>query len=342
MMITSDNYEIWFLDYLEGKLNQEHKEMVQQFLIANPDLADGLESYIPVLTTDMDHFYPHKERLKKSLYDDPIMFELTALAALEGDLAEEEQNMFERWIENNPDSRKLMNILGSTKLQPDLKIHFPDKDRLKRKAITRAGVIRIVAVAAMLMVAFLIFTPSMKKEETSSVLTTESKMTHKRNVPENLKITADKPSNLSAKNSDNHKMVAGSPVAERITKNLSEESPIAETRSFVPVDKLEPKSAAVTSNVPVFADLILIRRSAPIYYATSNIPLSDFFNQKLQELKASQPNEILTREEFKVAGLRFFSHIPGIHLTGKKGKDGRLKSISFNTQMLAFSIPVNQ
>jgi hypothetical protein len=342
MMITRENYEIWFLDYLEGSLNHENKDLVYQFLIANPDLADGLEPYTPVLTVDTLHSYPHKERLKKTLFDDPGLLESTAVAAMEGDLTDEEQNEFQKWLENKPDSRRLMNITGTIRLQPDLKIHFPDKERLKRTSIISSFWIRTVAVAAILVLAFFIFGPSVVIDETSYPITAESKITVKKNDPVSLTITSGKPSNLSAEKSDGRKMATGSPAPESMSKHHSEEPVLAENRSFVPIGKLEPKSGAVTSNAPVFADLILIRRSAPVYYASGEIPLSDFFNHRLQEMKASQPKEILTREEFKVAGLRLFSHIPGKHLTGKKGKDGRLKSISFNTQILAFSIPVNQ
>lgn len=342
MMTTRDNYEIWFLDYLEGKLDPEHKEMVQQFLMANPDLADGLEPFMPVLTADTLHSYPHKGRLKKALYDGPAMHESTAVAALEGDLTEEELNQVERWIENNPDSRKLMDIPGSTKLQPDLKIQFPDKDRLKRKTIPMSVWIRIIAVAAILMLAFFIFTPSVTKDGISSLITAESKISVKKNDPVSLTIGSGKPSRLSVEKGGKRKIAAGSPARESMAKHHSEEPIMAETRSFVPVDKLEPKSAAVTSNLHVFDDLILVRRSAPVYYASGEMPLSDFLNHKLQVLRASQPDELFTRKEFKLTGLRLFSRIPGTHLTGQKGKDGRLKSISFNTQMLAFSIPVNQ
>jgi len=59
-------------------------------------------------------------------------------------------------------------------------------------------------------------------------------------------------------------------------------------------------------------------------------------------MKNQGPKGFFSREEVAVAGLRFFSLLPGKHLTGKKGRDGKLKSITFNTQMLAISIPVNK
>ena len=72
------------------------------------------------------------------------------------------------------------------------------------------------------------------------------------------------------------------------------------------------------------------------------MPLSEYLKDKYQELKTSNPTEFITREEFTIAGLHLFSKLPGKRLTGRKGSDGRLKTISFNTQLLAFSIPVNR
>lgn len=342
MMITRDNYEIWFLDYLEGKLDAENMEMVREFLRGNPDLAGADDGYIPELTANKFPVYPHKERLKKAWYDDHLILEQTAISAMEGDLMQEEQDQFGMVLTNKPDARKLVKILLSTKIQPDLKISFPGKGRLKRKTILIVPWIRIVAVAAILTLAFFIFPPSGEKAETSYFVTPEAAIPLKGSDPVSSPMTAGKSSQLSAGVADKSKVATGSATAVNKPKPPVREPLLAETRTFVPIEKLQPKSGAVTSGLPVYADLILIKRSAPIYYASGEIPLSVFYNHKLQALNASQTKDMFTREEFKIAGLRLFSRIPGNHLTGKKGKDGRLKSISFNSQMLAFSIPVNQ
>ena len=50
MKITRDNYEIWFLDYLEGRLNDSEKEELHQFLASHHDLAAELDEYIPTIS----------------------------------------------------------------------------------------------------------------------------------------------------------------------------------------------------------------------------------------------------------------------------------------------------
>ena len=76
--------------------------------------------------------------------------------------------------------------------------------------------------------------------------------------------------------------------------------------------------------------------------ANAEIPLTDFLNNKLQSVKGEGPKGFFSREEVILAGLHFFSRLPGNHLTGRKGTDGRLTSISLNTQLLAISVPLNR
>lgn len=43
MMITRDNYEVFFIDYIDGTLSVEMRKQVEAFLVAHPDLAAELD-----------------------------------------------------------------------------------------------------------------------------------------------------------------------------------------------------------------------------------------------------------------------------------------------------------
>jgi hypothetical protein len=43
MMITRDNYEVYFIDYIDGTLSVDLRQQVEAFLVAHPDLAEELE-----------------------------------------------------------------------------------------------------------------------------------------------------------------------------------------------------------------------------------------------------------------------------------------------------------
>jgi hypothetical protein len=97
MKINRDNYESWFLDYLEGNLDPEQMEMVRRFKIEHPDLADEAEEFSLFLKADSGLVYPGKHLLRKEVYDDPVHFEQFAIAAMEGDMSEEELRQFQHW-----------------------------------------------------------------------------------------------------------------------------------------------------------------------------------------------------------------------------------------------------
>ena len=44
MKINRNNYEKWFVDYLDGILDENSEQELHFFLKANPDLAEELES----------------------------------------------------------------------------------------------------------------------------------------------------------------------------------------------------------------------------------------------------------------------------------------------------------
>lgn len=341
MKITRENYETWFLDYLEGRLDKQGEEAVGLFLEQHPDLKDELESFSPALLMDRGIGFPGKERLKKSELDDPLLFEQAAIAHMEGDLSGEEAASFRKWLDGHPEKREFTDRMARTRLQPDPGLTFPGRDRLKKKNRVPVMLIRFVAVAASLLLAFFLFLPSERNPGPAAITTTATsppEMQGNRQV-------ADLP-----RKEEPHRIAPEHPVAAAVstqkrTSALPETETVvreAEPRSFEPVQPLAARPVTLVADLPAYDDLVPVRVFGQVYYASGEIPLSEYLNIKLQALKSDGPKGFFSREEVTVAGLRLFSRLPGKHLTGKKGNDGKLKSISFNTQALAFSIPVNQ
>ena len=341
MMINRDNYESWFLDYLEGNLDQEQMEMVRRFKIEHPDLADEAEELSPILKADPVPVYPGKHLLKKEVYDDPVHFEQSAIAAMEGELSEEELPQFQNWLDKNPDRKKFMKEFEQCRLVPDKKITFPGKNRLKKKSIWMSGWTQAAAVAAIALLVLLTFLPESRKNQSPSIQTAETTLPKRRDkVPES---EASGNKSLPAQPEKKLKKVEAAP--KRILKKQDvkvEDLGTLEPRYAETIQKLEPRSGKLEPPPPVFVDLLTILEQKALYAASMEMPLSEFLKDKYQELKTNDPTEFITREEFTIAGLHLFSRLPGKRLTGRKGSDGRLKTISFNTQLLAFSIPVNR
>ncbi len=341
MKINKGNYEIWFLDYLEGRLDQQGQEEVRLFLKQNPGLDDGLDAFLPVLSTKAKLLYPDKGHLKKEKYDDPAYFETTAIAAMEGDLAEEERILFMKWLAKNPGQQEFVRRLNGSKLHPDYRISFPGRDKLKKKSFVLNNWIRIASVAAILLLAFFLFYPEKKSEAPAPVFSAETISPQQVKPPLKLASATNTANSKSGKIKPRQKSTVV-PSHFFVSGHGNPDTVSGESRRSVSLEMLQPRLCTIRSPEPDMAGLALTKAVSPLYAASGEIQLSDFLESKLQALKAEEPKEFITREEVTLAGLRLFSKLPGHRLTGKKGADGRLKSISFNSQLLAISIPVNR
>lgn len=65
-MITTENYELYFLQYMENRLDEEGRIAVEAFVSEHPDLAEEMELYAqsPRLTADESIVYADKQSLK--------------------------------------------------------------------------------------------------------------------------------------------------------------------------------------------------------------------------------------------------------------------------------------
>lgn len=173
MSINRNNYESHFLDYFEGMLDPLQEDELLQFLEKNPDLKEEFESFdIVPLVADPDIHFPDKNLLrKKNIHSvGPINeqnYQEYLIANMEGDLSEASGKLLERFILRNPSVARERALFQATKSRPDPGITYPDKKNLKKYPfwITyRQPISHFTAVAATLLILFLIVNPFGKKE----------------------------------------------------------------------------------------------------------------------------------------------------------------------------------
>ncbi len=137
MSITRENYESFFLDYLEGSLDSSLREEMDAFLKRNPDLKAELKEFEQVSLPADSVRFEEKEQLKKtaSTRDDlgEPHFDHLCIAKIEGDLNIHEEKALDQMLIGQPQRKKELDLYFKTKLQP-LPVIFPDKQLLKRKA----------------------------------------------------------------------------------------------------------------------------------------------------------------------------------------------------------------
>jgi hypothetical protein len=157
MNINRNNYEEYFVLYLDNELDSESRREVEGFAQQNPDLKAELDVLLQSkLTPDADISFSDKGSLMR--FDSASIslanYEEWLTSYIDDELTEGERNDVEVFVAGNPAIQRELNLLQQTKLQPET-IVFPYKESLYRKE-EKARVIpvrwwRIAAAAVLLL-----------------------------------------------------------------------------------------------------------------------------------------------------------------------------------------------
>lgn len=136
MSINRNNYEEYFILYLDNELPLEIRSQVESFMQLHPDLKEELDLLMQYkLIPDTDIVFKGKEELLKKNAKSAINFinypEWFTLY-VDNELTGEEVNTIDQFILENPGLKKELLLTQKTKLQPE-KIIFEYKASLYRK-----------------------------------------------------------------------------------------------------------------------------------------------------------------------------------------------------------------
>ena len=117
------NYEIWIIDYLDGKLDHDQVSLLLNFLDQNPDLKNEFGEFRnTVLSSDLE--YHGKNSLKKTVNEIPAsQFELLCFASAEGDLSPEQRTELEEIIYADPEKKKELELFKQIRLIAPVSIY---------------------------------------------------------------------------------------------------------------------------------------------------------------------------------------------------------------------------
>ena len=160
MNIGRDNYESYFMDYLDGKLDTAEVEVLMSFLEFNPDLKQELVGLENVSLEPREQVFEYKAGLRKPV-DTPVRqamlenFEDYCISGIEQQLSPNEENMLQEIINDDPEKQNIYMLYRSTTLVADNSILYPGKSRLKRRYIDiprlRIAMSSVAAVALILL-----------------------------------------------------------------------------------------------------------------------------------------------------------------------------------------------
>jgi hypothetical protein len=136
MNITRNNYEEYFILYMDNELTQEERGMVEAFVQLHPDLREELDLLLQYkFTPDTDIVFSGKEELLKGQAESIVNlsnYEEYLLLYIDNELNPAQAVAVEQFAAENLAVKKELDLLRFTRLQPET-IEFPDKASLYRK-----------------------------------------------------------------------------------------------------------------------------------------------------------------------------------------------------------------
>jgi hypothetical protein len=175
--INKNNYEVFFLDHIEGRLDATQTAALMLFLEAHPELKEELEGLEMVsLEPDNQISFKAKDSLKKPLLVvvgkiNEHNYEEFFVAGAEGDLNDSDMLALNSFLEKNPGLVKDYETIRQCRLQPDKKVVFANKALLKKSIFVPFLTQRIyygVAIAASLTLLIglaILFEPGAERHE---------------------------------------------------------------------------------------------------------------------------------------------------------------------------------
>ena len=163
-MITRENYEIYFMDYMDGNLSARERAEVEAFLLVHPDLRELLDGMNEVWLEVPVEVFDKKEEIKRTVREREI--EYYAIATAEGVITGEEQT----WVDGNVDKdvfEREVEMYAKVKVKPDPICRFEGKVGVYRKSGAVLFVKRYAAIAAVVALGGVVANYSTRKEEFS-------------------------------------------------------------------------------------------------------------------------------------------------------------------------------
>ncbi len=350
MQIDRDNYEVYFIDYLDGNLNPEQMKTFVEFLQNNPDLERELTGIDTVVLQKESYTFQRKETLYRDKFDEASAFEETAVARMEGDLTDEEAAGFDHYLSARPSRLKDFNRYRQTRLIADENLLYPHKKRLYRQTAGRTILLWSSRLAAVLLAAAL-FYKVINFQVTEPVIfensTTVTEVPRPVQPPlststttapaETSRIVPDQITGLTQPSGDTGSQTKTYTTFEKNRGDSKDQrEPIHKQREIV----LPERMVSLPANIPTAAlnnSLAAVAlRQVDITESTDNEwLLTDFVLEK------TGLNNLST-QRIAQAGLGFLATISKEKFGYKTNTDGEITMLCYNSRLLGLAIPTQE
>jgi len=355
------NYEIWFIEWLDGNLKPDQVEELKAFLTRNPDLQEEFNELSQVCLEPSDVIFTRKKDLFRAAgsYTE-AQFEKLCIASLENDLTPEQEVELKDIVDHEEGKRELFELYQKLKLKP-LPVSYKGKSTVMKitaeQRILRWSFAVVGAAAAIaLLIVLEPLAPSNVKNETQptaqniikDTLFIERKSPVINKEPE---IPADNTPAISGKiNSISETRIAepNLELAEIFDNNLSDSTvDLRKSESLSAVSMTIPEDILVSTNELSAKELVA-------YNPGFTPPLTDekenegrgfarFFHERILKDTTAVTKPVESYDLAK-AGITGLNKLLGWEMSLQKNTDenGDIKSFYFSSRLLKFKAPVKK
>jgi len=344
MKITRDNYESFFIDYMEGNLPESSIDQFLDFLNQNPDLKEELHLFEEVNIPKEHVVFQEKQQLHKSLADETHILENIAIAYLEGDWDPDENKTVEAYLSSNPEFKREYDLFAKTQLRPDFRIKYPEKRKLYRKSGATIVMKWVARAAAVILLAWGI----------NSAIQTPNSPESQKTKTELAQVTPKASPTSSAKKPESENLI-------QETADPAKSKP-EKVNTIQEKTKTEPKETRPVDSPATTRDLTTLAQIDPIDPRLDQEPLKAqlAFSRSINVMRINESKKVMSVEEFlanrvqkvgkeglfsaqRIArlGLNLASEISGERI-GYEVKNGKITSVDFESKLMAFSIPLEK
>jgi hypothetical protein len=345
MNITRNNYESWFLDYLEGNLDGKMMDEFTEFIRSNPDLGEELRDYEAVKLDIESIVFEGKNKLYKERLDIPSAFDQEAVAFMEGDLSCEESTHFQDYLRRHPEKSPDLESFLKTKLLPDNSLVFSHKQKLFKKAGHSAVLSWTSRVAAVLLLLLAVYIwPDQPEDVSENKLDPIAEINPSEEVSEkmsgdlvnqkiNLATTSAMLPNKKNPAIKQRNMKRNAPVESART----EISPTENIRYEIPA-LLPSISGLISMDVPV-RELAQAKNDNNRIGSAEDLPESQYLSEVL--IEKLRLNEIHLNKVLRT-GLDLVVQLTNKKFSYHEDHSGKIIAYQLETRLLGFSLPVGK
>ncbi len=329
MKIDRDNYEIYFIDYLDGNLSLDEIDLLLDFMNENPDLKEEIRGLEQIKVENGEERIPSINHLKKSDFDHPEIFEETCIRAIENELTQHEKVLFEKHLTTNNIHQKEFELFQATISEPDPFIVYEKKEQLKKRVGSVVSFFWYAAAAVVLMGLFLLVPDKEQQIEPTGTQVAEVATPINSEKPNDIDTTKAVYIEKAVLKSSQPTIIESVEVKEIQKEDVRLAEPIEPMISLLATVEPQVSENGEMALIPVVNPLLI----KPMNYSKYLAP---------QEYLAIKFDEVKKQGVIEKFVLNTLKKISGEKFDYTTSTEGKVEKLEFNSKLLAFTIPVNE